>query len=358
MRIFHEHSYKIYSLKRAYCAPGLRVFIIRDFITNIGYISKMSIREFQSSNFWHIAVYLFTKEKSMIRPFFWPDNKARVGVSAGQGVLGNQGVLGSQGVADGQGRDKKDRQDKVQGSSGVIAQLVTLFSQNNVILGDSDTVLGLYAPLTQEGFLALNRLKKRAEKPYLVLVANKERALSLVANPMAPELLALMDACWPGPVTLICKARLNNNSGLEIPDTGYAVSGWGTIGLRVPDHAGLQELLPHFEGLFSTSANITGNPVPHSLGQVDPEIAHAVAGVVLNRDTKSTGGVASTILDCTALTGVASAGTDSREMGEVGSVRDRGQNGAQNSKPEIKLIREGAYPVSLIEERAHVIITR
>lgn len=276
----------------------------------------------------------------MIRPVFWPDNKP-----------------------------------DTQIPDPVIRQLTRLLSQQKVLLGDSDTVLGLYAPLTKEGFLALNNLKKRADKPYLVLVANKERALSLIANPIVPELRALMDACWPGPVTLICKARVNNSGDPNFEgrqsSSGYAVSGWGTIGLRVPDHVGLQELLPHFEGLFSTSANITGHPVPHSLEEVDPEIAHMVAGVVLNRDTalepeilesmaldsdtvraqdlgtdkKNRGPVASTILDCTALTGL-------NENGQAA------QDSNKKSAPEIKLIREGAYPVSLIEERAGVMIKR
>lgn len=190
-----------------------------------------------------------------------------------------------------------------------------------VVIGDSDTVLGLYAFLSAEGFVALNKLKGRAEKPYLVLVGTKEKAISLVDESLCGAAKKIMDACWPGPVTLVCKVR----EGLP----SYIQSSAGTIALRVPDHKGLQKILSQCEGLFSTSANKAGVPVPALFEQVDSAILSGVFCAIFNgigeesRDyaaLRST--VASTILDCTG--------------------------------DQITLIREGAYPVSLIESKAGV----
>ena len=72
----------------------------------------------------------------------------------------------------------------------------------------------------------------------------------------------------------------------------------GTIALRVPDHAGLQKLLPHFTGLFSTSANISDNPVPRTIKDVDERIVKQVAYAVIDKKEKSIELLESTITDC------------------------------------------------------------
>lgn len=57
-----------------------------------------------------------------------------------------------------------------------------------------------------------------------------------------------MERFWPGPLALlIFKAKADLPSYLKGAD--------GTIALRIPAHAGLQQLLVDCEGLFSTSAN-------------------------------------------------------------------------------------------------------
>ncbi len=70
------------------------------------------------------------------------------------------------------------------------------------------------------------------------------------------------------------------------------------IALRVPDHAGLQKLLPHFTDLFSTSANISGNPVSRTIKDVDERIVKQVAYAVIDKKEKSIELLESTITDC------------------------------------------------------------
>ena len=181
----------------------------------------------------------------------------------------------------------------------------------NIAMGSSDTVLGLLANVSREGFEKLNAIKQRSNKPYLVLVANE---LSLNYFVDANNLLQMekfISLCWPGPVTLIFKAKQ------LVPD--FMKSKKGTIALRVPDHAGLQKLLPYFAGLFSTSANISGNPIPRTIKEVDERIIKQVAYAVIDKKEKSVTLLPSTIIDC--------------------------------SDGHITVVREGAYPIDELRKK-------
>jgi L-threonylcarbamoyladenylate synthase len=95
-------------------------------------------------------------------------------------------------------------------------------------------------------------LKKRAEaKPILVLLRSKSDLLPLVREiPRAAE--ALMEAFWPGPLTLVFPASENVPAELT--------QGKGTIGVRVPGCVVCLRLL-ELAGvpITSTSANLSGD---------------------------------------------------------------------------------------------------
>ncbi len=166
--------------------------------------------------------------------------------------------------------------------------------KGGVVLAEGDTVLGLLADVSQKGRTQLDEIKSRSQKPYLILVATVAKALDFIAIDADKvfQTEKLMGKCWPGPVTLIFKAKT------DIP--AYAQSANGTVALRVPDHAGLLHLLPHFDGLFSTSANHSGNPVPATVDAVDSSILDAVSCVVMNNhQNNGESTLPSTIIDCT-----------------------------------------------------------
>lgn len=196
-------------------------------------------------------------------------------------------------------------------------QIVPIIQQEiqagGVIVGTSDTVLGLLASLTYEGFLTLNTIKGRERKPYIILIHDADKLSRFVSirNDSYSNLHIerLIKACWPGPVTLIFKAK----SDLPM----FLKSAEGTVALRVPSHPWLQKLLTTGEGLFSTSANRAGQPTPQTVKELDEQIKHAVKYAVVDEDYESKEHLVSTILDCT------------------------------NDK--IKVVREGAYPIKELE---------
>ncbi len=202
-----------------------------------------------------------------------------------------------------------------------ITQLTVLLENNQVCLGSSDTVIGLLAPATSDGARALDRLKKRGSKPYIILVNSKEKLEKFVDLNWSPNLIKLINHCWPGPLTLIFKLK---------PAVGDLFGDQQkTVALRIPDHAGLLNLLEHFDGLFSTSANLAGQTVPDNLAQVDPDIISKVGAIVVDQNQASNlndllTNLPSTILDCSQLT---NTGTG-----------------------QIKVIRYGAYEVPVLEQ--------
>jgi tRNA threonylcarbamoyl adenosine modification protein (Sua5/YciO/YrdC/YwlC family) len=188
-----------------------------------------------------------------------------------------------------------------------IELLARALKNGDVVAGTSDTVLGLLADTTEQGFLALNALKGREAKPYVILIASPDKVTSFVQEPLSPEVQKLMSSCWPGPLTLVLPAK----AGI-FP---WLASAGKTIALRVPNYAGLLKLLPYFEGLYSTSANLSGKPVPLTLDALDPAIRENVAFLVDDEESTSTV-TPSTIIDCTG---------------------DR-----------LKVIREGAYSIAVL----------
>jgi len=166
--------------------------------------------------------------------------------------------------------------------------------KGEVVLAEGDTVLGLLADISEKGYEQLDYIKNREKKPYLLIVGDYKKALNFIE--IEPGKLFqfenLMKTCWPGPVTLIFKAK--RDSAVQIKSSN------GNIALRVPCHSGLLKLLTKFDALFSTSANISGQPVPYNVAQVDHHVLNAVACVVLNDVTEKEGAyLPSTIIDCT-----------------------------------------------------------
>jgi len=188
-------------------------------------------------------------------------------------------------------------------------QIAQFLRSGKVIVGSSDTVPGLLADATQNGFEQLNAIKGRFEKPYIVLISDAEKIDYFAVMPNE-RVQKIVNACWPGPLTIIFKAKD------ALP--AYVKSATGTIALRVPKHEGLCGVAQHFNGLFSTSANLAGQAIPQTIQEIDSAILDKVVAIV--NDTYKKDGLPSTILDC--------------------------------SSDDIKVIREGAYSIELLEQIA------
>jgi len=145
-----------------------------------------------------------------------------------------------------------------------------------VALVPTETVVGLVA--AESGLSRIRTAKGReADKPIALLCASAEEAFSL-AGPVPPLARRLAEIYWPGPLTLV----------LDLPDGG-------TVGVRVPAGRVAQEMLAAYGGpLYATSANLTGEPAPPGLEEVDPRVVEAVDVIV---EAGSGSGEASAVVD-------------------------------------------------------------
>ena len=167
--------------------------------------------------------------------------------------------------------------------------IITALKGNEIIIGTSDTVIGLFAQAHEQTYSTLNAIKKRSEKPYLLFVNLAIAEKFLFETNSSENIKKLAKNFWPGPLTLIVRA------GKSVPF--YLKSSKDTIAFRVPNHEGIQEVLKEVPMLFSTSANITEEPIPVTLKDINPEIVEQCSYIV-GGQVSSQRGLPSTIVDC------------------------------------------------------------
>ncbi len=161
---------------------------------------------------------------------------------------------------------------------GGIQESVEALRKGGIVLIPTETVAGLVA--AEAGLKRVREIKGRdPDKPIALLCATENEALASCRD--VPQLaIKLAELYWPGPLTLVL---------------GHL--GGGTIGVRVPDHPTVRDLLLDYgEPLYATSANLSGAPAPRSLEEVNARVREAV-DVIL--DGEPGGGVASAVVDLT-----------------------------------------------------------
>ena len=166
--------------------------------------------------------------------------------------------------------------------------IVKSLQDDEVILSSSDTVLGLFAQLSEKSKKRLDLIKQRNLKPYIVLLSSTALLGGFIDQELDASMQKIIKIYWPGPLTIIFKAKSS------LPD--WMKSEQGTIAIRIPNHERLQKILQHVDGLFTTSANISDQQLPQQFSDINPLILDQVKVVVCDQN-KIYDGPASTILD-------------------------------------------------------------
>ena len=155
-------------------------------------------------------------------------------------------------------------------------EAVAALRAGKVALVPTETVVGLVA--TESGLPRIREIKGReADKPIALLCSSAAEAFGLAAN-VSPLAEKLAELYWPGPLTLV----------LDLPSGG-------TIGVRVPAGRAVQELLAAYGGpLYATSANLSGEPAPATLDEMDSRVLEAADVIVRGKEGS---GEASAVVD-------------------------------------------------------------
>ena len=126
----------------------------------------------------------------------------------------------------------------------------------------TETVYGLAGNgLNEKAVSEIYEVKGRPTVKPLSLMVPDESAMELYCEDVPPQAHALAKRFWPGPLTIVLKAKP------EIPS--IVLAGGTTVGLRCPDHPLTLSLLKSCGlPLAAPSANPSGEPSPKTAEQV------------------------------------------------------------------------------------------
>ncbi|KPL59376.1 L-threonylcarbamoyladenylate synthase [Rossellomorea vietnamensis] len=173
-----------------------------------------------------------------------------------------------------------------------IVDAAKILQQDEVVAFPTETVYGLGANATSDRAVEkIFKAKGRpSDNPLIVHISNKGQLDGLVEE-IPVDAAKLIEAYWPGPLTIIFK----NKEGVF---SGKVTAGLDTVGIRMPDHPVALSII-EAAGLpiAAPSANRSGKPSPTTAQHVIDDLDGRIAGVV---DGGETGvGVESTVVDCT-----------------------------------------------------------
>ncbi len=162
-----------------------------------------------------------------------------------------------------------------------IDEATALLRAGSLVVAPTDTVYGVCAhPDLPDAVQRLYVVKGRPEdKPIPLLLAGAD-ALSVIEATLSEPERRLVDAFWPGPLTLIVRTP------------------GGTEGVRVPAHDGMRALLKAAGGVLRvTSANLSGEPPALTAEEARKPLGDRVAMII--DDGPVRGGVPSSVVRIT-----------------------------------------------------------
>ena len=144
-----------------------------------------------------------------------------------------------------------------------INQAADIIKNGGLIAYPTETVYGLGAdPYNSEAIQKIFTAKGRAEDKGIILLIRGADDLSRLICNISPTAQILIEAFWPGPLTLVFRANRDLPPAL--------LGGRGTVALRHSSSPIATQLLTAFSGpLTSTSANRSTEPPARSACEVE-----------------------------------------------------------------------------------------
>ena len=183
-------------------------------------------------------------------------------------------------------------------ATDAVHQSIAALDRGEIVVVPTDTVYGVAVspkiPGAIDRVVALKGRERTAPPPFLVGGVDQVWPL-LAEGAHTPELTALINAFWPGGLTMVLP--VNPELDWDIGETN------GTIALRMPNEPVLLELLRLYGPLAVTSANLTGEP-PCESAYTALNVFGDRVGVYLDagrRGTDAGDQIPSTIIDVTDL---------------------------------------------------------
>lgn len=183
----------------------------------------------------------------------------------------------------------------LQGSDEEIDEIyreaAQIIRSGGLVAFPTETVYGLGAnALDAEAAARIYAAKGRpSDNPLIAHIADREW-LEEIAAYIPDAARILMDACWPGPLTMIFRKKA------IVPDG--TTGGLDTVAVRMPDHpAALRLIREAGVPIAAPSANLSGRPSPTTAGHTAEDMNGRIEMILDGGPCRI--GIESTILDLT-----------------------------------------------------------
>jgi len=172
--------------------------------------------------------------------------------------------------------------------SGAIVAAIRALRDGDLVVYPTETFYALGAdPFSEAALARLFELKGREPGKAVALIAADTASAFSLACEIPAGARRLADAFWPGPLTLVVRARAGLPADLIGPDGG--------IGVRVSPHPTARALASGLgHPVTATSANLSGHPAAVTLAEVRAAFGEKVK-VYLDGGTLA-GGAPSTLV--------------------------------------------------------------
>ncbi len=174
-------------------------------------------------------------------------------------------------------------------SANTLKEAIRVLERGGIVAFPTETFYGLGAKFNIENALEkLYALKKRPEEKPMPLIIGDMGMLAAIAANVSDTASALMNKYWPGPLTLLLKAKKGLSKYLTAKGDKIAVRIPGeSIALHLVREAGFP--------ITATSANISGMPPADDASAVLKYFGDKIDMII--DGGKTTGGQPSTIVD-------------------------------------------------------------
>ena len=172
-----------------------------------------------------------------------------------------------------------------------IAEAAKLLQNGELVAFATETVYGLGADaMNADAVKKIFEAKGRpSDNPLIVHIYDQNQLYELVEE-VSDDAKHLMDAFWPGPLTIILPKKEN------VPDA--TTGGLLTVAVRMPDHPAAQAVLRASNvPIAAPSANLSGKPSPTTAKDVFEDMNGRIPMLIDGGDCQV--GVESTVVDMT-----------------------------------------------------------
>lgn len=166
-----------------------------------------------------------------------------------------------------------------------------IIRSGGLIAFPTETVYGLGADaFNAEAVENIYLVKGRpADNPSIVHIADRSQ-LELLTPRVTDMMVRVMDAFWPGPVTMICEKTY------EVPYV--TTGGLDSVGIRMPGNADARAFIKASGcPIAAPSANLSGKPSPTTAGHVKDDFDGKIGAII--DGGKCQYGIESTVIDMT-----------------------------------------------------------